>query len=413
MAVRLDPNTMKGEFCFITPITAKTEAPHTTIPTLSLFSWKDLLYDVDSSEYKTGVSNQNAYATPGNGQMSMLLIEMYFLSKCLPKTRERVTVVYAGAHPGDHINHLIEMFPNVLWHLYDPFTNERDQSEMDTPLRLRERVIEEPIYIDSEHITKGKVVKHHIALSDDEARRFGQEDDNVYFISDIRNREYGKRGSEKDSEILESDTYNQLRWAEMMNAKWSLLRFRPKLKDERMYKDSDSQTERDKKSCYVYPRGRFIKIPMQKKNQHSMFFIAGGNNPQRYTPTIKYYHEDMIEMINHFNYTIRTSYIYDNPDTGTFDGYLNEQDINDFIRQVHITTSDQTNRLEFEQRVIADARKYICAMDFDHRAMLEIVILYFKWKGGDYSKRDIMKVILLPYISMDKGKASKVKLSFQ
>lgn len=54
------------------------------------------------------------------GQRKLLLSEIEFFSLMLKDLTEEVLCVYAGAAHGGHILYLVELFPNITFHLYDP-----------------------------------------------------------------------------------------------------------------------------------------------------------------------------------------------------------------------------------------------------------------------------------------------------
>ena len=51
------------------------------------------------------------------GQRKLLLTEVQFLTKYCDKAQN---IIYVGAAPGHHITYLSELFPNNIFHLYDP-----------------------------------------------------------------------------------------------------------------------------------------------------------------------------------------------------------------------------------------------------------------------------------------------------
>ena len=51
------------------------------------------------------------------GQRKLLLAEIQFLTQCSEKAKN---IIYVGAAPGHHITYLSELFPNNIFHLYDP-----------------------------------------------------------------------------------------------------------------------------------------------------------------------------------------------------------------------------------------------------------------------------------------------------
>jgi hypothetical protein len=55
-----------------------------------------------------------------SGQRKLFLVEMELLTNFLSDAGKNVIILYAGAAPAIHIPLFIELFPNCIWHLYDP-----------------------------------------------------------------------------------------------------------------------------------------------------------------------------------------------------------------------------------------------------------------------------------------------------
>jgi hypothetical protein len=55
-----------------------------------------------------------------SGQRKLFLVEMELLTNFLSDAGENIIILYAGAAPAIHIPLFIELFPNCIWHLYDP-----------------------------------------------------------------------------------------------------------------------------------------------------------------------------------------------------------------------------------------------------------------------------------------------------
>ena len=124
------------------------------------------------------------------GQRKLLMSEIEALVRLDPQ--EKYTVAYAGAAPGIHIPMLIEMFPNVAFHLYDP----RALAESD------------------------KIKLFNVYFTDEIAQSYADSDSDakLVFISDIR-------GTIDEWNVWE-DILSQKRWHEIMMPHLMSLKFR-------------------------------------------------------------------------------------------------------------------------------------------------------------------------------------------
>ena len=55
-----------------------------------------------------------------HGQRKLFISEIQCLLHFLKSANEKIVLVYVGAAPCHHLPLLLELFPNVIWHLYDP-----------------------------------------------------------------------------------------------------------------------------------------------------------------------------------------------------------------------------------------------------------------------------------------------------
>lgn len=131
--------------------------------------------------------------TMHNGQRKLLISEIEYLTIYGHLSR---VIVYAGAAPGIHINLLIRMFPNHVFHLYDPAKFEIVSSE--------------------------RVTVHREMFTDETAAKYAN--DAVLFISDIRTAE-DKTEDGWDEEI-EQNMADQQRWIAIMRPVISMVKFR-------------------------------------------------------------------------------------------------------------------------------------------------------------------------------------------
>ena len=368
------------ETCYATEISNQEVKYQITFPILAKFDESDLYFTDKSPQFKTGYARLNPFVSDGNSQVSLLMLETYFLSRHVPSPlenlppsenvpypseNERPIVVYAGTIPGDHINFLVEWFPFVDFHLYDK------RSDRTSDRASAERVSSDKIR------PARNVFKVDELLSVPMARAFKTQHSNrvVYFISDIRNVLYSKsKDSKKDSKILDEDMELQLKLAQALDARFSLMRFRPKHPQEReTFSEylSDHTNESNHSLYFRYPIGRILKIPFPRSNQSSMFIITN-----QYEPQVNYYHDDMLSLIDHHNRFIRTVMLYNNPDEDNLPiGFL--------------TPSSHS------------ALQYSCGVGWDHRAIVFILRTYIKYMGEEPDNDKVMELFLKPFIAMN------------
>lgn len=148
------------------------------------------------------------------GQRKLLLSEIEFLT--LFYERE-LTVVYAGAAPGKHINFMAEaLFPKMRFILIDP----RDFDAWNT----------RRVTIRQEYFT------------DEMAREYA--DTRTIFISDVRVNEAAKMDQDVREEAQLNDMYLQQGWARLLRPIATMLKFVLPYNHERYPKVSPSQVER-------------------------------------------------------------------------------------------------------------------------------------------------------------------------
>lgn len=137
-----------------------------------------------------------------NGQRKLDIMETLFL-----KTYGYLsnTIVYAGASPGYHLNHLILRWPNHKFILYDPI-----KIKLSKNIRELRRVqtFTQPFNDDIAAYYKGK---------------------NVLFISDVRSfdqKEGPRIEVNRANRTIVNDMAMQKRWVELMSPTMSILKFR-------------------------------------------------------------------------------------------------------------------------------------------------------------------------------------------
>lgn len=405
VAVGLLP-AKKGIRCFNNPIIEHIDVASMEEPILSYFKETDLLYNSVGSEEQSRrkFAPINNYFKEGNSQMSMLLMETYFFCKCIPRNQEDVHIIYLGSYPGEHINFLVEMFPRFKFHLFDQrvVMGEKKSFKAYRNLKGIPERLERQVREIGELFTDEDAINPRQEGFEDRGVQSGflygvPEDANLYLISDMRDTEFGAAKStaqiEKSSKIVENDMENQLRWARELGVKYALMRFTAKPANQRLETD---------KLYFDYAPGRFLKIPIAGSKggaKSSMFIITNDFEEDNH---IRYYHDDVLAMIEHHISHVITSHIYNNPFDGTFSGYISRQEVIDFIDntpEVLFFLDDQRERALEAGAPFED--RFMCSAGFDHRAMLCIMGIYCVYAGIEPTKENIMRLILRPHIIME------------
>lgn len=131
------------------------------------------------------------------GQRKLFVTELWFLSHYLRRYDNKAVVVYVGAASGAHIKILLNLFPNVEWHLYDP----------------AKFVIK----------TGPKVKIYNQFFEDKDTKKWAGKCD--FFISDIR---LNADDQEKFEKGVSDDMKMQLKWTLAIKPRVAaMLKFRP------------------------------------------------------------------------------------------------------------------------------------------------------------------------------------------
>lgn len=156
---------------------------------------RQISYGETIQKYKTKLRE------PHLGQLKLFFTELFFLSK---HAKPGNKVLYIGAANGYHINKLVELFPELMFDLWDPGKFEIKESKN--------------VKINNKYFT------------DDYARKYVHERQNILFISDIRTikiGQYTKEGNiEKIDELVMDDMEMQANWVKIIRPGNAYLKFR-------------------------------------------------------------------------------------------------------------------------------------------------------------------------------------------
>ena len=149
------------------------------------------------------------------GQLKLLLSEIEFLTLVLKQyqqsgSNKQITLVYAGAAPGDHILVLAELFPTVNFVLYDP-------SPFNPALYRKRRIViftgEAGMFKDTTASFWGSSNPAH-------------EDKYIVFVTDIRNISVDRVSEREKEDLIQRDMVNQRRWWSLMQPELATFKFR-------------------------------------------------------------------------------------------------------------------------------------------------------------------------------------------
>jgi hypothetical protein len=131
---------------------------------LLLFDIKDCCWNEESGEAPYRRRKQEKKIAVHHGQRKLLLTEIWFLT--LVKPPPGSLIVYVGAAGGEHIPLLVSLFPNYVYHLFDP------KSYHSTVKQLSDN-------------NRNVIIRPEGNFTDEIARTYSGTE-NLYFISDIR-----------------------------------------------------------------------------------------------------------------------------------------------------------------------------------------------------------------------------------
>ena len=113
-----------GHNCLLSTSEISDELFRSVNLTTKVFEEKDtFLTDapIDEQALREGGTN---LIPKKNGQKQLLIVETFFLTKCLKEIQScddtKFDLLYIGGAPGDHLNILAEMFSSITFHVYDP-----------------------------------------------------------------------------------------------------------------------------------------------------------------------------------------------------------------------------------------------------------------------------------------------------
>ena len=180
------------------------------------------------------------------GQKKLLLSEIQFLTKVCQKLNTKslkdYAVVYAGAAHGFHFPILYNLFPDLIWLLYDPARFSKEAGM---------------------HPQKEKVKIFNQFFTDETIKHAKQNSENrkILFISDIR--------LTPDEEAVMKDMISQAKWGTDLEADYMLLKYKVPYEDENT-KEYKTNTIND---LQINPK--YIKNPDLKADDKTFLYLKG------------------------------------------------------------------------------------------------------------------------------------------
>lgn len=198
------------------------------------------------------------------GQFKLFFTELYFLSKV---AKPGNLVLYVGAATGHHISLLADLFPDLMFDLWDPG---------------RFDVLPRP-----------NIKIYNTFFTVDDAKKYAAEGSNTLFMCDIRTIEIAKFKKNKDiagmDQLVEDDMYMQANWAKIIKPLWAYLKLR--------FPYDIVKTK--------YLTGTIYLQPYAPRSTEMRLMT------QDYTTYIEYDNHEVDEKLAYFNYEIRPKIISD------------------------------------------------------------------------------------------------------
>lgn len=203
------------------------------------------------------------------GQKKLLLSEIQFLTKVCQKLNikslKNYAVVYVGAADGRHFPILYNMFPDLIWLLYDAakFSNEAKMHKDKTKVKIFNQYFTDETI---EHVKKNV------------------ENRKILFISDIRI-------SPEEEEVMK-DMINQIKWGTNMKADFMLLKYKPPYNQDNTIKfKTNSINDLELNS-------NLIHNPNLKADDQTFLYVKGDIYIQLFAPIHSMELRLMVEKVN-------------------------------------------------------------------------------------------------------------------
>ena len=238
------------------------------------------------------------------GQFKLFFSELLFLTKYI---HEATRVLYVGAAMGYHIAKLADLFPTIMFDLWDPgkFSIEpRDNIKIYNKLFRNEN-----------------------------AQAYASDKENILFMCDIRTLDIGtllkKKSNDEINDLIENDMNMQANWIKIINPIYAYLKFRLPWASE-------------KKPTSKYLGGTVYLQPYSPVGTEARLMT---NN---YTDYVEYNNKEYDEKFAYFNFNIRFKTTYPRWEniflkhnlSNCWDNALSLYIIDYYLRKIRGITSD-------------------------------------------------------------------------
>lgn len=236
------------------------------------------------------------------GQIKLFFSELIFLTKY---QKDATKVLYVGAAEGYHISKLADLFPNLMFDLWDP-----------AKFKL---------------IPRNNIKIYNYAFTIDDAKKYASQQEKILFMCDIRTISVAKLIKKEEEikvdELIEDDMVMQADWIKIIEPVYAYLKFR---------------------LPWYSPTSKYLggTIYLQPYSPLSSEARLMTNN---YTDYIEYNNNDYSDKMSYFNHFIRPVDKYERW-SNIFDKYnlLNNWDnalglyiIDYYLRKIHNIGSDE------------------------------------------------------------------------
>jgi ubiquinone/menaquinone biosynthesis C-methylase UbiE len=254
------------------------------------------------------------------GQLKLLVCEIQALVSYWDKNElPELRVVYAGAAPGHHFGILSDMFPSIIWELYD----------------IRDFTIYSEI-----RKNKGRINIHKKLFTNKIAEYWAQYD-NIFFFSDIRSVDYKKHQGEALEKLILEDMIMQSGWVKIMNPYRASLKFRlPYILSETSAKTTNYLDGNIMIQCFSKGNSTETRLIPIRDSSTGKYYDKSYNN--EHYESVMFYHNSIIRE--------QALYLYDMVADGKINdpsGLDNHYDSINFLRVLDMY-KQFSNLIEFQ-----------------------------------------------------------------
>lgn len=266
------------------------------------------LYDFSHESNKLKKEDIHLHTAKGVhwGNLKLFTFLLQFLNLYLTTTSQNFKnyCCYVGASPGISIALASKLYPEVEFHLYDPFGGEENKphEKFDDELKKSNKIV---LYNREFTMEDADIWRR---VREGEIAPDGTTPDEgiiqcVYFVSDIRRRDFlsAKEAEKSEAEknkrmkMVEEDMLLQQEWVKIINPNKAVLKFKPFVESGKM----------------EYLNGDIYRQAFEKEKSYETRLIVRDNHTSR-----KWDIDEYTELLDYHNYVIRSELTFLNPLTG-------------------------------------------------------------------------------------------------